>query len=196
MTEPNIAVTEDELHAFVDNELPAERRGDVEAWLATHSNDAARVEAWRAMADALHARYDSVADEAVPKRLEIERLVRQARKWIAGAAAGGLLGLCGRGGAAGLCRRRRRRLDGARRFGATFRVAEPDARGAGRAQALCGRDPPSRRGAGKRAHAFAAMADQALRVGRSRAGAGCHRTEAGRRQAVARPHRTRVVPDV
>src|SRR3954468_6645695 len=74
MTEPNIAVTEDELHAFIDNELPAERRGDVEAWLATHSNDAARVQAWRAMADALHARYDSVADEAVPKRLEIERL--------------------------------------------------------------------------------------------------------------------------
>src|SRR3954466_16099569 len=87
MTEPNIAVTEDELHAFVDNELPAERRGDVEAWLATHSNDAARVEAWRAMADALHARYDSVADEAVPKRLEIERRGREPRKWMAGAIA-------------------------------------------------------------------------------------------------------------
>ena len=37
------------------------------------------------MADALHARYDSVADEAVPKRLEIERLARQPRKWMAGA---------------------------------------------------------------------------------------------------------------
>ena len=29
MTEPHIPVTEDELHAYVDNELPAERRGDV-----------------------------------------------------------------------------------------------------------------------------------------------------------------------
>src|SRR3981189_1067226 len=82
MTDPKIPVTEDELHAYVDNELPAERSGDVEAWLATHPDDAARVQSWRAMAEALHARYDSVADEAVPKRLEIEQLVRQPRKWI------------------------------------------------------------------------------------------------------------------
>ena len=65
MTDPKIPVTEDELHAYVDNELPAERRGDVEAWLATHPDDAARVQSWRAMAEALHARYDSVVDEAI-----------------------------------------------------------------------------------------------------------------------------------
>jgi anti-sigma factor RsiW len=87
MTEPKIPVTEDELHAYVDNELPAERRADVEAWLAAHPDDAERVRSWLSMADALHARYDSVADEAVPKRLEIERLVRQPRKWIYGAMA-------------------------------------------------------------------------------------------------------------
>jgi anti-sigma factor RsiW len=100
MTEPKIAVTEDELHAYTDNELPAERRGDVERWLATHPNDAARVQAWRAMADALHARYDSIADEAVPKRLEIERLVRQPRKWIASAIAATLAAFIA-GGAVG-----------------------------------------------------------------------------------------------
>lgn len=87
MTEPNIPVTEDELHAYVDNELPAERRGDVEAWLAAHPDDDARVQSWRAMAEALHARYDSVADEAVPKRLELERLVQQPRRWVYGAVA-------------------------------------------------------------------------------------------------------------
>ena len=87
MTDPNIPVTEDELHAYVDNELPAERRGDVEAWLATHPDDAARVQSWRSMAEALHARYDQVIDEAVPKRLEIERLVREPRKWFYGAVA-------------------------------------------------------------------------------------------------------------
>ena len=76
MTDPNIPVTEDELHAYVDNELPAERRGDVEAWLATHPDDAARVQSWRSMAEALHARYDGVVDESVPKRLEIERLAQ------------------------------------------------------------------------------------------------------------------------
>jgi anti-sigma factor RsiW len=87
MTNPKIPVTEDELHAYVDNELPAERRGDIEAWLAAHPDDAERVRSWLSMADALHARYDSVADEVVPKRLDIERLVRQPRKWIYGAMA-------------------------------------------------------------------------------------------------------------
>src|SRR2546423_8729696 len=87
MTDPHIPVTEDELHAYVDNELPAERRSDVEAWLASHPDDAARVQSWRAMAEALHARYDSVIDEAVPKRLEIERLGRQPRQWGYGANA-------------------------------------------------------------------------------------------------------------
>src|SRR6266576_5920208 len=93
MTNPKIPVTEDELHAYVDNELPAERRGDVEAWLASHPDDAARVQAWRAMAEALHARYDSVIDETVPKRLEIERLVRQPRKCVSGATAATLAAL-------------------------------------------------------------------------------------------------------
>jgi anti-sigma factor RsiW len=104
MTEPMIPVTEDELHAYVDNELPAERRGDVEAWLATHPEDAARVQSWRAMSDALHARYDSVADEAVPKRLELERLVQRPRSWIYGAIAATLVAfICG-GGAGWLAR--------------------------------------------------------------------------------------------
>jgi len=42
------------------------------------------------MAEALHTRYDSVADEAVPKRLEIERLVQQPRRWMYGAVAAAL----------------------------------------------------------------------------------------------------------
>jgi anti-sigma factor RsiW len=91
MTEPRIPVTEDELHAYVDNELPAERRGDVEAWLAAHPDDAERVQSWRTMADALHERYDRVANEPVPQRLELERLARRPRKWIYGAIAASLL---------------------------------------------------------------------------------------------------------
>ena len=104
MTEPHIPVTEDELHAYVDNELPAERRGDVETWLAAHPDEAARVQSWRAMAEALHARYDSVADEAVPKRLEIERLVRQPRKWVYGAIAATLAAFIAGGGVGWLAR--------------------------------------------------------------------------------------------
>jgi anti-sigma factor RsiW len=104
MTEPNMPVTEDELHAYIDNELPAERRSDVEAWLSTHPDDAGRVRAWRAMAEALHARYDSVADEVIPKRLEIERLTRSPRRWIAGAIAASLLAFIAGGSAGWLAR--------------------------------------------------------------------------------------------
>src|ERR1700704_1821471 len=104
MTDRNIPVTEDELHAYVDNELPAERRSDVEAWLASHPDDAARVQSWRAMAEALHAGYDPVIDEAVPKRLEIERLVRQPRKWVYGAIAATLAAFIIGGGVGWLVR--------------------------------------------------------------------------------------------
>ena len=61
MTDRTIPVTEDELHAYVDGELPAERRNDVEAWLHAHPDDAERVQSWRAMAETLHARYGSIA---------------------------------------------------------------------------------------------------------------------------------------
>ena len=91
MTDPKIPVTEDELHAYVDNELPGERRGDVEAWLATHPECAERVQAWRTMAEALHARYDSIVNEPVPKRLDIDRLVREPRRWIYGTIAASLM---------------------------------------------------------------------------------------------------------
>lgn len=104
MSDPKIPVTEDELHAYVDNELPAERRGDVEAWLATHPDDAERVRSWRAMADALHARYDTIADEPIPKRLEIERLVRQPRKLVYGAIAATLVAFIAGGGVGWLAR--------------------------------------------------------------------------------------------
>jgi anti-sigma factor RsiW len=104
MSNQKIPVTEDELHAYVDNELPAERRGDVEAWLAAHPDDAGRVLSWRAMAEALHARYDAIADEPVPKRLEIERLVRQPRKWIYGAIAATLAAFIAGSGAGWMAR--------------------------------------------------------------------------------------------
>src|ERR1700761_1405597 len=98
MNDHMISVTEDELHAYVDGELPAERRADVEAWLAAHPEDAERVQSWRAMAEALHARYDSVVNEPVPKRLELERLVQQPRRWLVGAVAASLLAFVAGGG--------------------------------------------------------------------------------------------------
>jgi anti-sigma factor RsiW len=98
MTDRKIPVSEDELHAYVDNELPAERREDVEAWLATHPQDEERVRSWQSMAEALHARYDAVADEPVPQRHHIERLVRQPRKLVYGAIAATLAAFIAGGG--------------------------------------------------------------------------------------------------
>ena len=100
----NIPVTEDELHAYVDNELPAERRAAVESWIAAHPDDAARVASWRAMSDALHAKYDSVADEPVPTRLSVDRLSRTPRRWMMGAIAASLLMFAAGGGAGWMAR--------------------------------------------------------------------------------------------
>ena len=50
MIDNNSPVSEEELHAYVDGELPIERREAIEAWLASHPDDSARVATWRAQA--------------------------------------------------------------------------------------------------------------------------------------------------
>src|SRR5262249_10968360 len=87
MIDRNSPVTEDELHAYVDGELAADRRGAVEAWLAATPDDAARVAGWRAQADAIRARYGMVASEPVSARFDLDKLARGARSWRAVAAA-------------------------------------------------------------------------------------------------------------
>lgn len=85
----NPSVREDELHVYVDGELPPDRREAVEAWLAGHPEDAARVAAWRTQAEAIRARYGSVVNEPIPDRLTMKRIMRGQRSWgkIAAAAA-------------------------------------------------------------------------------------------------------------
>jgi len=60
MIDRNSHVTTDELHAYVDGMLPADRRDAVEAWLATHPEDAAHVAHWRAQADAIRECYGAL----------------------------------------------------------------------------------------------------------------------------------------
>src|SRR5262249_39957496 len=90
MIDRNSPVTEDELHAYVDGELAADRRGAVEAWLASHPEDAARVAEWRAQADAIRARYGMVASEPVSARFDLDRLPRGARPLAAVPPAAGV----------------------------------------------------------------------------------------------------------
>jgi anti-sigma factor RsiW len=87
MKDNELPVTEGELHAYVDGELPADRRGAVEAWLAAHPEDAARVAAWRLQSDAIRARYGDVAVQPIPSKLKLDRISYAARSWKIAAAA-------------------------------------------------------------------------------------------------------------
>lgn len=100
MTIPDTPVTPDELHAYVDGELPADRLDAVEAWLSGHPDDAALIAAWRAQADAIRARFGAVVNEPVPARLKIENVVRNGKSWRAVAAAAVVAAFIG-GGIAG-----------------------------------------------------------------------------------------------
>jgi anti-sigma factor RsiW len=98
MNDRDPPVTEDELHAYVDGELPQDRRAAVEARLGAHPDEAARVAAWRAQADAIRARYGAAADEPVPARFDLDRLARTDRRWTRVAAAAVVLALLAGGG--------------------------------------------------------------------------------------------------
>jgi anti-sigma factor RsiW len=63
------AITEAELHAYVDGGLAANRRAEVETWLAAHPDQAERVAAYRRLSEELRARYQSVLAEPVPAKL-------------------------------------------------------------------------------------------------------------------------------
>jgi anti-sigma factor RsiW len=87
----HLNVSEDELHAYVDGGLAAERRGAIESWLATHPEDDAKVAAWRKQAALIQARYGAVVDEKIPPQLDIARMAcRRRNGWIALASAAAL----------------------------------------------------------------------------------------------------------
>ena len=96
MNEP---VTESDLQSYADGELPESRRADVAAWLASHPEDAERLESYRRLAEELRGTYEDVLDEPVPERLKRALPVGRARRvaMVAlgvalGAALGGIAG--------------------------------------------------------------------------------------------------------
>lgn len=60
---------ESELHAFVDGRLDPARAAELSAWLAQDAAAMARVHAYRAQKEALHAAFDDILEEAPPPRL-------------------------------------------------------------------------------------------------------------------------------
>jgi anti-sigma factor RsiW len=62
-------IPDSDLHAYVDDALPAERQAEVERWLAGQPEAAARVRAWLAQKAALKALFNPVLDEDLPEAL-------------------------------------------------------------------------------------------------------------------------------
>ena len=107
MIDREFPVTEDELHAYVDGELPVDRGEAVGAWLAANPDQAALVAAWRAQADSIRARYGAVVNEPVPERLQLDQIIKnditygraRGRSFAAMAAAAALVAFIAGGGA-------------------------------------------------------------------------------------------------
>jgi anti-sigma factor RsiW len=103
MTDPDRPISEDELHAYVDDQLDTERRPAVLRYLQQHPDIADRVDAYRAQREALRAVFAGVAGEPIPPRLDLEtliqqRLVQRRTPWRAAAAVLFALGVGGAGG--------------------------------------------------------------------------------------------------
>jgi anti-sigma factor RsiW len=95
----NTAVTEAELHAFVDGQLPAAREREIEAYLRARPEESQRLEGYRAQRRELHALFDPVLEEALPQRLVRHAAPSRVPWYLQGLAAGVAIALVG--GAAG-----------------------------------------------------------------------------------------------
>lgn len=91
-------VTEAELHAYVDGVLPEARRSEVEAYLASQSEDAKRVHEWREQNQALRALFDPVIEEPIPARLRDPVAPQGGRPLVRFAAALAMLAVGSVGG--------------------------------------------------------------------------------------------------
>lgn len=72
MTSLQTSIDEDDFQAFVDGQLPPERRRAVMAYIAGRPDEASRMDQYRTLSEALHLAYDEVLYEPLPKRLRVE----------------------------------------------------------------------------------------------------------------------------
>lgn len=97
-------ITEDDLHAFVDQTLDVRRKEEIAAYLDAHPDIAGRVAAYSRQRKLLKAGYAPIADEPIPPQLNLSRIIERQRRpsiasrWMAAAAAIILLCMGGAGG--------------------------------------------------------------------------------------------------
>ncbi len=84
-------ISEDDLHAFLDDQIDATRRAAVEAYLAANPDEAARLAAYAEHKQALHGLYDPVLDEPLPAPMMAVRRPPIAAAVLRAAAAFALL---------------------------------------------------------------------------------------------------------
>lgn len=104
---PNLPVTEAELQAYVDRQLPIERQREIEAYLSRRPEEEQRVQSYLAQNRELRALFNPVMDEPVPQRLRLAAIPRTPwylQRMAAGIAIAVVSGVAGwglRGGMGG-----------------------------------------------------------------------------------------------
>jgi anti-sigma factor RsiW len=83
MTTRQISIDEDDFQAFVDGQLPPDRRRAVMAYLAARPEESARMSDYRRLSEELHLLYDEVLYEPPPARLRVERYRGRTAPWAA-----------------------------------------------------------------------------------------------------------------
>lgn len=79
MNEPTPDIGEDDLHAYVDNQLPASRCKAVQDYLAQHPEEARRVAAYRRQKEAIRKAMAAALAEVQPPRLTIAGILAERR---------------------------------------------------------------------------------------------------------------------
>lgn len=69
MNQLRAVVSDIELCAYLDGELPADRRAEIEAWLERQPEARAKLEAWRRQAQMLRASFGRIAQEPLPRQM-------------------------------------------------------------------------------------------------------------------------------
>lgn len=72
-------ISEAELHAYLDDELDAAARAEVEVWLSGHPDDAARVERWRRQREGMAGLHAELLEAPLPDRLR--KVVEGGSRW-------------------------------------------------------------------------------------------------------------------
>jgi anti-sigma factor RsiW len=86
MTPRSARPDENELHAYVDGRLAADRCAEIDAWLADDDTLAVAVKHYRAQNDALHALYDPLLQRTLPHGLDELALRRRIENRVRGGA--------------------------------------------------------------------------------------------------------------